>query len=90
MMAILNASNFDFFKIEFQQNNLIQTLLDAIQNQTEPGTLYLRELSFNILSNICKDCRENQKTFRRVEGIEALKNNLQCQEVDQSGNATTF
>ena len=90
MMAILSASSFDFFKVEFAQNNLIQTLLDVIQSQTEPGTLYLRELSFNILASICKDCRENQKTFRRVKGIEALKGNLQCAEVDQSGNATTF
>lgn len=90
MMAILNASNFEMFKVEFQQNDLIQTLLDVINTQTEAGTLYLRELSFNILSNICKDCRENQKTFRRVNGIEAVKDNLQCAEVDQSGNSTTF
>ena len=90
MMAIHAASNFDAFKIEFQQNSLIQTLLSVIKDQTEPGTLYLRELSFNILSSVCKDCRENQKIFRRVDGIEALKDNLCCAEVDQSGNATTF
>ena len=82
MMAIHSASNFDAFKIEFQQNSLIQTLLNVINSQTEPGTLYLRELSFNILSSVCKDCRENQKTFRRVDGIEALKDNLCTAEVD--------
>ena len=90
MMAIHSAANFDAFKVEFQQNSLIQTLLEVIKSQTEPGTLYLRELSFNILSAVCKDCRENQKIFRRVDGIEALKDNLGNAEVDQSGNATTF
>ncbi len=58
------------------QCDLIKTLLNLIQKQTEPGTLYIRELSFNILSNICKDCRENQKVFRRQGGIEILKNNM--------------
>jgi len=50
----------------------------------------LRELSFTILSNICKDMRENQKVFRRKQGIEILKENLNFSEVDQSGNTTTF
>jgi len=58
-MAILSTSFFDFFKVELMQCNLVKTLLDLVQFQTEPGTLYIRELSFNILSNICKDCREN-------------------------------
>jgi len=89
-MAILSTSFFDFFKIELMQCDLVKTLLDLIQNQTEVGTLYIRELSFNILSNICKDCRDNQKAFRRLEGIEVLKDNMQNGEVDQSGNATTF
>lgn len=90
LMAILSTSFFDFFKIELMQCDLVKTLLDLIQNQTEVGTLYIRELSFNILSNICKDCRDNQKAFRRLEGIEVLKDNMQNGEVDQSGNATTF
>ena len=89
-MALLSNSFFDFFKVDLMNCGLIQTLLDLIQNQTESGTLYIRELSFNILSNICKDCRENQKMFRRQSGIEILKDNMQNGEVDQSGNATTF
>jgi hypothetical protein len=90
MKAILSASRFEFFKVEFQQRNLIETLLDVIQHSDESGTLYLRELSFNILSNLCHDCRENQKAFRRLKGIEALRMNLNSLEVDQSGNSTTF
>lgn len=42
------------------------------------------------MSRLCSDCRENQKTFRRLNGIEAVKNNLKIPEVDQSGNKTTF
>lgn len=58
-MALLSTSFFDFFKVELMQCSLIKTLLDLVQNQTGAGTLYIRELSFNILSNICKDCRDN-------------------------------
>jgi hypothetical protein len=54
------------------------------------GTLLLRELAFNILSRLCTNCRDNQKTFRRLGGVEAVKDNLKIPEVDQSGNNTTF
>ena len=53
MKALLSASKFDFFKIELAQKNIIETLLEVINHNDEVGTLYLRELSFNILSNIC-------------------------------------
>jgi hypothetical protein len=52
--------------------------------------LDLREYAFNILSNLCKDNRDNQKEFRRKSGIEHLKVNLAYSEVEQSGNASTF
>lgn len=52
--------------------------------------LDLRENAFNILSNLCKDNRNNQKEFRRKQGIEYLKTNLAYSEVEQSGNASTF
>ena len=90
LMALLSTSFFDFFKVELMQCDLVRTLLELIQTQTEAGTLYVRELSFNILSNICKECRDNQKAFRRLGGIEILRDNMQKTEVDQSGNATTF
>ena len=50
----------------------------------------MREMAFNIISNIAKDCRANQKEFRRKGGIEILKENLAYSEVEQSGNASTF
>lgn len=90
LMALLATSFFDFFKVELMQCDLVKTLLDLIQHQTEAGTLQIRELSFNILSYISKDCRANQQAFRRLGGIEILKDNMQNGEVDQSGNAITF
>lgn len=50
----------------------------------------MREIAFNIIANISKDCRENQKEFRRKGGIEILKDNLKFSEIDQSGNSSTF
>ena len=64
-------------------------LLEIIQSGTKVH-LDLREQAFNILSNICKDNRENQKEFRRKGGIEYLKKCLAYSEVEQSGNASTF
>jgi len=50
----------------------------------------MREIAFNIISNISKDCRPNQKEFRRKGGIEIIKENLAFQNVEQTGNASTF
>jgi len=63
--------------------------LDIINQGTEVH-LDLREYSFNILSYLCKDNRENQKEFRRKKGIEVLIKNLAYAEVEQTGNASTF
>jgi hypothetical protein len=50
----------------------------------------MRELSFNILAFLSKESRGNQKEFRRKGGIELIKENLQYNEVDHSGNPSTF
>ena len=50
----------------------------------------MRELSFNILAFLSKESRGNQKEFRRKGGIELIKENLQYNEVDNSGNPSTF
>jgi hypothetical protein len=60
----------------------MESLLEIVGNSDEPGTLYLRELSFNIMSKMCQDCRENQKAFRRLKGIEAVRDNLNTTEID--------
>jgi hypothetical protein len=50
----------------------------------------MREIAFNIISNVGKDCRPIQKEFRRKGGIEVIKDNLTFAESDKSGNTTTF
>jgi hypothetical protein len=72
----------------------VDILLDIIQNQND-NPLDLRELSFNIISNISKGVRQNQKELRRKGGIELLKENLSYHassknRIDKSGNVTTF
>ena len=58
LKAILQASKFDFFKNEFNNSGLVDVLLSIIASGTKTH-LELREFSFNILSNLCKDHRNN-------------------------------
>ena len=89
LKAILQASKFEFFKVNFNNSGLIDVLLEIIQSGIEVH-LDLREYAFNIISNICKDNRENQKEFRRKGGMEILKDQMAYSQVEQSGNANTF
>lgn len=89
LKALLNTSEYDFFKKDFADRGIMELLLDIIQN-VRNNSLDLRELAFNIVSNICKDTRPNQKEFRRKGGIEIIKDNLKIGEVDQNGNNKTF
>jgi hypothetical protein len=58
MKAILNTSNYEYFKKDFADKGIIDILLDIIQN-TKDNALYMREMAFNIISNISKECRAN-------------------------------
>ena len=58
MKAILQASKFEYFKADFNNSGLVDVLIEIIQCGTEVN-LDLREMSFNILSNICRDNRAN-------------------------------
>jgi hypothetical protein len=89
MKAVLNTSTYDYFKKDFADKGIMDILLDIVQN-TKDNPLDMREMSFNIISNISKECRANQKEFRRKGGLEILKDNLAYAEVDQTGNASTF
>lgn len=89
LKVLLNTSEFDYFKKDLGDRGIMEILLDIIQNKRE-NTLDLRELAFNIISNICKDTRQNQKQFRRKGGIELIKENLKNGEIDQTGNNNTF
>lgn len=93
LKALLNCTEFDFFKLDIAEKGIMDILLDIIQNTAE-NPLDLRETCFNIMSNICKDTRPNRKEFRRKGGVELVKENLQITFSDKSkldgGNATTF
>mmetsp|Transcript_23464 Transcript_23464/g.23428 ORF Transcript_23464/g.23428 Transcript_23464/m.23428 type:complete len:393 (+) Transcript_23464:1155-2333(+) len=89
LKALLNTSEYDYFKKDFSEGGIMEILLDIIQNVRD-NSLDLRELSFNIISNICNNTRPNQKEFRRKGGIEIIKDNLRIGEVDQNGNNKTF
>ena len=81
MKALLNTSTYDYFKKDFADKGIVDILLDIIQNSKE-NPLDMREMAFNIISNISKDCRPNQKEFRRKGGIEIIKENLAYAEVE--------
>jgi len=64
-------------------------LIDIIQNGKE-SPLELREVAFNIFSNICKDYRPNQKDFRRKGGIELIKDALVTDSKVEQGDSSTY
>ena len=91
LKAISSTSNVDYYKKDYAdlKTGLVETLITIIRSAREQP-LDMRELSFNILSYLCRECRGNQKEFRRKGGIELLKENLGYSDVDHSGNPTTF
>jgi hypothetical protein len=89
MKATLKTSTYDYFKKEFADKGIMDILLDIVQN-TKINPLNMREMSFDIISNISNKCRANQKGFRRKGGLEILKDNFAYAEVDQTGNASNF
>ena len=58
------ASQCPEFKIELSEEGLFDTLLDIVQSETD-YPLIARELALAIVSNACRDCRDNQKEIRR-------------------------
>ena len=81
MKALLNTASYPFFKKDFSDKGIIDILLDIIQNSKD-NALDMREMAFNIISQICNGCRPNQKEFRRKGGIEIIKENLAYIEVE--------
>jgi len=53
MLALQSLTKFEIFKPELPK--LFDTLLPVINNSKVEGVLNLRELSLNILSNLCKE-----------------------------------
>ena len=58
LKAILQASKFEYFKNDFNNSGLVDVLLKIIGSGIEVH-LELREFCFNILSNLCKENRNN-------------------------------
>ena len=80
MVTLQTLSKFEIFKPEL--HILFDTLLPIVSNSQAVGILNIKELSINILSHLCKDQRENQKIFRRKNGIETIVQALQFKEID--------
>jgi hypothetical protein len=76
LLAILSASTFNCFKEEFMVSGILQSLLEIVNDSKQQGSLYIRELCFNIIGNLCDDCRDNQKILRRLNGIETIRDNI--------------
>lgn len=51
MKALLNTSTYEFFKKDFAEKGIVDILLDIIQNN-KANPLDMREMAFNIISNI--------------------------------------
>jgi cilia- and flagella-associated protein 69 len=75
LKALEIASQCADFKLELAEEGLFDTLLDIVQSEAD-YPLLARELALAIVSNACRDCRDNQKEIRRKGWIEVLKTNL--------------
>jgi hypothetical protein len=91
LKAISATSTFDYFKKDYAdlKSGLVENLISLIRSSRDQP-LDMRELAFNVLSYLCKECRGNQKEFRRKGGIDLVKENLAFTDIDQSGNGTTY
>ena len=85
LKALLVTSREPEMKQDFAEKGLTQVLLELVANDAENG-LEMREIAFNIISNICTDSRANQKEFRRKGGIELLRANLKLEQLVQNAS----
>jgi hypothetical protein len=58
MKALLAASKYEYFKNDFYNSGLMDVLVDIIAQESGVG-LEIREFAFNIISNLCRDHRNN-------------------------------
>lgn len=68
LKAIYVTSKEPEMKQDYAEKGIIQVLIDLISNEAE-NSLEMREIAFNIISNMCMECRLNQKEFRRKGGV---------------------
>ena len=60
LKALEIASQCNEFKLELAEEGLFDTLLDIVQSEADYPLLD-RELALSIVSNACRNCRDNQK-----------------------------
>ena len=89
LKALEIASQCSEFKLELAEEGLFDTLLDIVQSEAD-YPLIARELALTIVSNACKDCRDNQKDIRRKGWIEMIKANIKPLPPTVSGEPDQF
>ena len=68
------ASQFPSYKVEIAEEGAFDLLYDIVERSD--STLEIRELAISVISNICKECRQNQKEFRRKGWVEILTKSI--------------
>lgn len=60
LKAISATSTFDYFKKDYSdlKSGLVENLISLIKNSKDQP-LDMRELAFNVISYLCKECRGN-------------------------------
>ena len=89
LKALEIASQCVDFKLELAEEGLFDTLLDIVQSEAD-YPLIARELALTIVSNACKDCRDNQKEIRRKGWIEVIKGGIRPLPPTVSGEPDQF
>jgi hypothetical protein len=75
LRAFVNASTFgEEYKLKIADEGVIDVLLDLVGNESE--NIEIKELCFNIISNLCKGCNKNKKSFRAKGGVDLIIESL--------------
>lgn len=75
LRAFVNASTFgEDYKLKIADEGVIDVLLDLVGSDSE--NIEIKELCFNIISNLCKGCNKNKKSFRAKGGVDLIIESL--------------
>ena len=65
LKVLNNASLFEEeYKIKITEEGVMDNLIEFLQHENE-NPLEIKELCFSIISNLCIDCNQNKKLFRK-------------------------
>jgi cilia- and flagella-associated protein 69 len=68
---------------------VLDNLIDLLQNQDE-NSIEIRELCYQIVSNLCKGCSKNKKLFRIKGGLDLIITSLKDQNVAKATRYALF